>query len=171
MSFMRLLLFIFGLGAVVTVGCSRNESRDDSKSTNTTETNRITLIDEPTLTTGSRNNRAIGTNVTDQSFTTQTRQTNKSTNSADLFTVVTDAQSGQYAAVSGDGHVLTLKDKSGKLVWVHDIIAEFGTNLPIYSNGKIVSLQFIEGQIVIYVGKECICIDPQTGRTVRTAVR
>jgi hypothetical protein len=123
------------------VGCSRNELLTDSRSMNT------------------------------QDAAPQAKMLYKSTSPTDLFRVITDAQSGQYAAVSGDGHVIALKDKSGNPIWTNDIIAKYGTNLPRYSSGKIGSLEFIEGQIVIYVGKECICIEPQGGKILRTASR
>lgn len=96
---------------------------------------------------------------------------NQSTNSPDLFTVVVDEKSGQYAAVSGDGHAIALKDKSGNLIWRNDLIAKYRTNLPMYSTGKIGSLKFAEGQIVIRIGIDWICIEPQSGKIIRVASR
>ena len=171
---MRSLLFLLGLCAGVMIGCSRNESSDDSRQTDLNKTtNRITATDEsPVLIQPNATTNQTGPEVrTNQNSVVRAELANESTNPADSFTVVVDTNSGRYAAVSGDGHVIALKDKSGIPIWTNDIIAKYGTNLPRYSSGKIGSLEFIEGQIVIYVGKECICIEPQSGKILRTASR
>jgi hypothetical protein len=93
------------------------------------------------------------------------------TNSVDLFRVVTDAQSGQYAAVSADGRVIALKDRSGDTVWTNDVIAQFGTSLPTHEGEKIDSLEFIAGEIFIEVGKQFICIESQSGKVIRTGTQ
>jgi hypothetical protein len=95
----------------------------------------------------------------------------KSAGSDDLFRVVVAEQTGQYAAVSGDGHVIALKDKTGNPIWENDIIAKYGTKLPMHSDGKIRSLELIKDQIVIYVGNEFICIEPKSGKIIREGAR
>ena len=93
------------------------------------------------------------------------------TNSPDLFRVAINARSGQYAAVSKNAEVLALKDKSGNPVWEIDIIKKFGSQLALYSNQKIKSLEFAAGEIVVCVGNRFICIEPETGKTIRTGLR
>jgi len=93
------------------------------------------------------------------------------TNTTDLFRVVIDAGSGKYAAVNKDRRVLAVKDKSGNLVWTNDLIATFGSNLPMFSDEKIESLESDGVEIDVNVGNRFICIDPQNGKITRTGIR
>jgi len=92
------------------------------------------------------------------------------TNSPDLFRVAIDPASAQYAAVSKNGRVLAVKDKSGTPLWTNDVAATFGSNPAASSSAKIDSLEYIGNEIVIHIGKRFICVEPQTGKIIRSGI-
>ena len=85
-----------------------------------------------------------------------------------LYMTITDQQSGQYAVVSTNREIVTLKDKSGKMLWESNIVQAIG-NEPLSGERKIRGMQLFKGDLWVSVGRGYAIVDIKSGRVNGTA--
>jgi uncharacterized GH25 family protein len=81
-----------------------------------------------------------------------------------FFKTIIDQQSGQYAIANSTEETVSLCDKNDDVIWSTNVVEALGA-LPTVGEKKIRSIQFISGNLIVYVGKDCFSIDIKTGAT------
>jgi uncharacterized protein YpmB len=76
-----------------------------------------------------------------------------------LFKTITDLQSGEYAIVSSNKRVVSLKDKRGKTIWYVDMVKISGDS-PIYS------MVLADDKLKIQVGRSYFGLNKKTGKVI-----
>jgi hypothetical protein len=107
----------------------------------------------------------------DISSTKATHGSNSASPVVEFFKIVTDPQTGQYAAVNSDWKSVISRKQSGEIAWSNNIIrlAE-GQRLNFYS-GKIDLMEAVGNELVVHVGNMSIEIDKQSGKILDDWVR
>ena|ERR1700722_1440552 len=80
----------------------------------------------------------------------------------DFYKTIIDKQSGQYAIVSQNKKIVTLKDKSNNVIWSTNVIQALRT-VPMSGERKINSMEIINGDLVVTVSRGYALIDKRTG--------
>jgi hypothetical protein len=81
---------------------------------------------------------------------------------AEFFKVITDAQAGQYAIVNSDKQTVSLKDKTGNVVWSTNVA--YLLTEPTDGERKIYSMQLYSNELQVQVGHAVVQLDKQTGK-------
>jgi len=91
------------------------------------------------------------------------------TNHIEFFKVITDAQTGEYAAVNPDKTIVSLKDKNGDVIWATNVvmaIKSYPKAIPLPNIVKINSMQFSSNLLTVVVtGEVAVKLGKQTGQT------
>ena len=144
-----------------------------SRELNTNEANIITDTLNKVMTTNSQSVPFVTLNSDNKTATSAIKMTDcdyvKNQHTA-LFKVITDTQSGQYAVVSLERENVALKDRDGKIIWSTNLV-RLVENIDLVGERKINSMQLFTNILVVYVGKEFIEIDVQTGTIMRMGSR
>jgi hypothetical protein len=83
-------------------------------------------------------------------------------NEAELFKVVTDVETGQYAAVLSNSQNVVMMKTNGDLIWSADVINS--VNLQPRDGKKIRSLQILRSRLIADLGRSEVIIEMQTGK-------
>ena len=84
-------------------------------------------------------------------------------NVEELFKTVVDEKNGNYACVSGDRSIVTLKSASGQVLASVDVI-DFIKNIPMVGERKVNGIKMFQGKLGIYVGRGFMTMDVTTGK-------
>ena len=81
----------------------------------------------------------------------------------ELFKVVIDLKTGQYAAVSSDKETVSLKDSVGNIIWTTNII-KAASKYSRFGGGEIWAMQLSGSNLYVNVGNATFGIDKLTGK-------
>ncbi len=79
-----------------------------------------------------------------------------------LFRTVVDENAGRYAAVDSSKEVVTLFDRSNKVLWTTNIVAGLKA-APVMGERKISGMQVWKGELLVHVGRGYGVVDVKTG--------
>ncbi len=110
-------------------------------------------------------------------------KTNLGVSAEGCFLAATNEMNGTFVAVASDQETITLKDKNGNVVWSKNMVIGFPIDkhgnlilsnvktkevgmMPISREQKIRSAYFLNGRLIVYIGKVYLDIDTQTGKII-----
>jgi hypothetical protein len=103
---------------------------------------------------------------------TSPASTNIVNEAGSLYKTIVDKDSGQYAIVDTNKEVVTLKDKTDKVMWHINVAERLKTESnPNLRGGKIEGIQIYEGDLWVRFGRGYAVIDVKTGELKNTVTR
>lgn len=84
--------------------------------------------------------------------------------SADLFKTPVDRLTGQYAVVNSERNRVTLRDKSGSIIWSSDDLTAL--TLETVGGKQIDSMELVNDQLIVHLGKSIYNLDKRTGKII-----
>jgi len=100
------------------------------------------------------------------------RPTNHTNETVVLHRTIVDESSERYAVVDLEKEVVTLKDKTDKVIWQINVAERLKTESnPKLRGGKIERIQIYEGDLWVAVGRGWAVIDIKTGELKHTVTR
>ncbi|MCX6894730.1 MAG: hypothetical protein NTZ16_04355 [Verrucomicrobia bacterium] len=83
----------------------------------------------------------------------------------EMFKVVTDIRTGDYAYASPDLQTVSGKSSAGNLLWSVEL-GEMFKALSEFWALKVHSVELVEGYLIVQFGKDKVKIEPQTGKII-----
>lgn len=96
------------------------------------------------------------------------------TNLDEPFKVITDVQSGQYAAVTLDMQNVISRDLSGKIIWSNNIVAaarDFAQASKLLFYGRVSSMVLASNALSVQIGTIYVELDKRSGEIISFAAR
>jgi len=91
-------------------------------------------------------------------------RTNAMNETQNLFRTIVDENSGKYSVADTNKEVVTLKDKTGEVIWSINVAEKLKTDPnPKLRGRKIEGIQLHNGDLWITVGRGYVIIDLKTG--------